>query len=368
MKRRGFSFAELLIAMSIFATLVVVALGVLHWALRGSQAQEANTRAAFLAQARMEELFEAGHPAPESGQFPGAQGDYFWTTRVDPDSDGFLNLTVSVTGARGCSLQLFARRRASRRDLLFVNDNALIQTSEDYKDRVVLPGPVSQAFSLAPAGLTLAYVDDHEGKPQIFTRRLDANPAGAMLFEHPQGAQEPAYSPDGKSLAFVTQDNGFSQVFVYDFKTRLFENKSRGEHNDGSPAWTFDSKSLVVCRDGSSIVLLASDKESVLVEESSGWNACPSLSPDGKQLVFMSNRDGNPEIYLKQLATGRTTRLTNDPAYDTRPNFSSDGKRVMFSSNRGEGHVQQIFTMSLDGSGVEMMTNSSTPSEGSWVP
>ena len=367
MRRRAFSLSELLIAMALFSILLVMALGILHWALRGSQAQEANTRAAFLAQSKMEDLFVADKPANSSGFFAGAQSEFIFKTDVQPLPGDFLALTVTVTGPRGCQFTLKSQRRLAHRELLYSSDGQLIHSSEDYREHDRL-GEAPGSCSLASDRVTLAYVDSYEGKPQIFTRRLGQKRGDKdkPLFEHPSGAQEPAWSPDGKKMAFTTQENGYSQIFVYDLKSGLSENKSNGPHHDGSPSWTPDGKGILLCRDSSSIVLLADGRETVLVDDAPGcWNTAPSMSSDNKVLVFMSNRDGNPEIYLKN-AAGKVIRLTEDPAYDTNPKFSSDDKRILFTSDR-DGGVPRLYSMNPDGSQVELLTKD-TVSQGLWLP
>ena len=369
-RRRGFSLADILMAMAFFSTLLVMALGILFWALRGSQAQESNTRAAFLAQSKMEELFAASKPTSEAGQFGGRQSDFSWRTEVTPlEEKDFLQLSVIVSGPRGCFFRLNSQRRLSHRELLFSSDKSLLHTSEDYREHETFPASIggSGSFSLAPDGLTLAYVDSDQGKGQIFTRRLGSKDPGTLLFEHPQGASEPCYSPDGRRLAFVSQDNGFSQVFVVDLKSKLYENKSRSSHHDGSPSWAPDGKGLVVCRDGSSLFLLTDGGEKALVEESSGWNTMGSFDPSGKLLAFMSNRDGNPEIYLKSMTTGKITRLTDSEAYDSHPRFSNDGKRIVFLSDR-QDHTNRLYSMNCDGSQLELLTPKNAVSEGMWLP
>ena len=366
MKRRAFSLAELLIAMAFFSVLLVMALGILHWALRGSQAQDSNTRAAFLAQSKMEELFAADKPANASGFFAGAQRDFAWKTDVQPLEGDFLALTVTVSGPRGCSFILKSQRRLAHRELLYSSDGQLIRSSEDYREHEVLPGGAPGSYSLAADGVTLAYVASFEGRSQIFTRRLDRKEEGKLLFAHPSGAQEPVWSQDGKKIAFTAQENGYSQVFSYELKTGLFENQSHSQHHDGSPAWTADGKGILLCRDSSSIILLRDGRETALVDDAPGcWNTAPCLSSDGKDLIFMSNRDGNPEILLK--SSGKLTRLTQDPAYDTNPRFSADSKRILFISDR-DGGIQRLYTMNPDGSQVQLLSPKDTVSQGVWLP
>jgi TolB protein len=80
----------------------------------------------------------------------------------------------------------------------------------------------------------------------------------------------------------------------------------------------------------------------------------PRFSPDGKSVVMALETNGNSEIYVMDLATRTSKRLTNDPAIDTAPSFSPDGKQITFESNRGGS--QQIYVMNADGSNVHRIS------------
>ena len=78
---------------------------------------------------------------------------------------------------------------------------------------------------------------------------------------------------------------------------------------------------------------------------SDDWS--PSWSPDGKRIVFSSRRDGNREIYVMDADGGNQQRLTNNRHPDGSPSWSPDGKHIVFSSQRdGNG---EIYVMDADG-------------------
>jgi TolB protein len=75
----------------------------------------------------------------------------------------------------------------------------------------------------------------------------------------------------------------------------------------------------------------------------------PSWSPDGSQIAFSSNRDGNYEIYVIGSDGKNLTRLTNDPGVDRYPTWSPDGHTIAFTSDRSGN--EDIWVMDADGTG-----------------
>ncbi len=87
----------------------------------------------------------------------------------------------------------------------------------------------------------------------------------------------------------------------------------------------------------------------------------PAFSPDGARLAFVSQRDGNPEIYVMNADGTGATRITNDPQADGRPSFTPDGQALVFQSSR-TGGKQQIWTVNVDGTGLTQLTRDSVNS------
>jgi TolB protein len=85
------------------------------------------------------------------------------------------------------------------------------------------------------------------------------------------------------------------------------------------------------------------------------WHAHPS--PDGRKIVYDSDRDGNRDIYLMDLASHRVTQLTIDPGRDGYPKFSPDGQHIAWHSNK-RGSME-ILIMDVDG-------NNQTPVNPQW--
>jgi hypothetical protein len=79
----------------------------------------------------------------------------------------------------------------------------------------------------------------------------------------------------------------------------------------------------------------------------SGLTTDAALSPDGTLLAYASDRasDGNLDIWLQQIGQAEAIRLTNDSADDREPSFSPDGRRIVFRSERDGGGVYVVSTL-----------------------
>ncbi|OLD43179.1 MAG: hypothetical protein AUI55_03285 [Gemmatimonadetes bacterium 13_1_40CM_2_70_7] len=94
------------------------------------------------------------------------------------------------------------------------------------------------------------------------------------------------------------------------------------------------------------------------VSADTGQQIDPAFSPDGSRIAFVSNRDGNAEVYAMDADGTNVTRLTNDPQLDGHPVFAPDGQAILFQSQRAGGKLQ-IFSMNADGTGVKQLTQDS---------
>jgi TolB protein len=157
----------------------------------------------------------------------------------------------------------------------------------------------------------MAYVLVKRGvdKTQYSLEVADAdssNPRSLLVSSEP--IMSPAWSPDGKQIAYVTFERKRAQIF--------------------------------------SVIVATGQRR--LITDFPGINGAPSWSPDGRELAVVLSKGGNAKIYTVDLATGSMKQRTFGEAIDTEPRYSPDGQTILFTSGRGGS--PQIYRLSrVDG-------------------
>jgi len=185
----------------------------------------------------------------------------------------------------------------------------------------------------SPDGKWIAYTSDDDGKNiNLFLFNVDtgkSTPLSAGNFEN----LEPAWSPDGKHLAYVTTEpNGWFNIAVMDI-----DNGRKGK-----------------------ITRVTTDHEfgrARLYFSDTDIHISPTWSPDGKELIFVSDRDiplGSGAIWRAPfdadvMNTGKAKVIHKEETlYRTRPQWSPDGKRIIYSSYLG-GQFNNLFVLPAAG-------------------
>ena len=83
----------------------------------------------------------------------------------------------------------------------------------------------------------------------------------------------------------------------------------------------------------------------------------PSVSADGKQMVFQSNRTGSNQIFIMNLEDGKIRQLGDFPLGAETPVFSPDGQHIVFAVYVGENN-NDVFVIDPDGTNLKQLTDS----------
>jgi len=85
-------------------------------------------------------------------------------------------------------------------------------------------------------------------------------------------------------------------------------------------------------------------------------NTDPDYSPDGKTIVFVSNRDGDEELYLYDITSGELVQLTTNTESDFFPSYAPNGKDIVFVSNRDDPYKWEIYKIGIESKRVKKLT------------
>ena len=147
----------------------------------------------------------------------------------------------------------------------------------------------------------------------------------------PLDVQTPAWSPDGRKLAFVSRRDGNSEIYVINADGSGQENLTQHPARDSHPSW----------------------------------------SRDGRKLAFVSRRDGNSEIYVMNADGSGLRNVTRAPSNDLRPAWSPDGRAIAFvkmilwkcprprdkTPCNNDVYEPNLYVVNGDGSGLRRLTN-----------
>ena len=159
----------------------------------------------------------------------------------------------------------------------------------------------------------------------------------------------PAWSPDGKKIAYVSFESGNSNIYVQDITTgsrQLVESHPKGIN--GAPAWSPDGSKLAVALSFSGnlniyVLNMASRQETRVTSDNLAINTQPEWSPDGQTIYFTSDRSGRPQIYQVPASGGTATRISFQGQNNQNVSVGFDGKQIAMV--QGNGNVYRIAIM-----------------------
>jgi len=160
----------------------------------------------------------------------------------------------------------------------------------------------------------------------------------------------PAWSPDGRKIAYVSFESGNSQIYVQDITTgsrQLVASHPRGIN--GAPAWSPDGSKLALALsyvgNPEIFVLDLASRQETRLTNSLSIDTEPVWSPDGQGIYFTSDRSGRPQIYQMPAGGGAPTRVSFQGQNNANASVSYDGKQIAMV--QGNGNVYRIAVMDL---------------------
>ena len=272
----------------------------------------------------------------------------------------------------------FLSERDGNREIYSMNADGSAQTN-------LSQSPADEkAHAWSPDGTKIVFLRQNDN--HLYVMNADGTGVAQLTaddFQHLHNTNL-SWSPDGTKIAYISGDDLAHYLSVINAdgtgKRRLRETNSPFLDVVWSPDGTkiafsvgFDivnSNLWIMNADGTGVTRLTNHDDNP-----SHYSRSPAWSPDSRYLAFRSNRDGNDEIYVLSVssnfgetALSSTFRLTNNAASDIDPAWSPDGSQIAFASNR-DGNFEIYKTIWYSAANAERLTNNSaSDTKPEWRP
>jgi Tol biopolymer transport system component len=186
---------------------------------------------------------------------------------------------------------------------------------------------------------------------------------------------EPAWSPDGRRIAFASRRSGSFQIFVMRADGSGTRRLTSTTADDQNPTWSSDGSEIAFDRGspGDIYVMKTDGTQAHRIGDDFADEGDPAWSPNGRWIAFSRRTPGTTarEIWLVHPDGSGRHRLTRRSALSEAPAWSPDGRQIAFSTETSSGNEDiEIYTVALAGGSPRRLT-SSVPTgayEPSWSP
>ena len=284
------------------------------------------------------------------------------TTGVDLDPDGYsVHLRPQLTGN---VLTRFRTKGPVTFSALALGNYELIFYDVAANCDVVMPNPRTFTVSagdplpvavdiVCEAPRLLAFVHGEGFKAEIHV--VNSNGIGGrQLTGNGVEDVDPAWSPDGRRIAFTSARDGNREIYIMNADGTSPARLTNVPASDSRPSWSPDGTRITFAtmRDGNSeiYVMNADGTNPVRLTSNDAFDGDPAWSPDGRRIAFRSQREGISSIWLMDEDGSRPIRITPPFSDDRQPAWSPDGTRIAFS--RGAEPSRGIVIVNADGSGL----------------
>ncbi len=201
----------------------------------------------------------------------------------------------------------------------------------------------------------LIYDSTNAGAPEQWFYTINSD---ASVIKPVVQANEFAWSPDSKQIAFTKNDGDIWVVSVAGGAPRNLTNRKAGAF---SPSWSPDGRLIAYSQpDGIYVADAATGANPRNLTKSRDTDLYPIWSPNGQFIAFTSTRDGIHQIYVANVATGASQLVSDGKSYNINPVWSpaSDMIAFVYAPSKKQSKDSRIMLVGTNGSGLRRLTKS----------
>ena len=195
---------------------------------------------------------------------------------------------------------------------------------------------------------------------------VDPSTPQGLLFQ-----TEPAWSPDGSTIAFVSKRSGTSDLYAMNADGSGTRRLTSTKDDDAQPDWSPDGERIVFARGspGRLFVMAADGTGARRITTGQAEESEPAWSPDGRWIAYARREPGTSirELWLVRPDGSQPRQLTKLGGVAQAPSWSPDGRQIAFSANVSENRFD-IYTVKADGTDVKLVTSGDDSFEPAWSP
>ena len=212
-----------------------------------------------------------------------------------------------------------------------------LDTQSVFKSRKSIMSP-----SWTPDGNSITFVSFENDKAEIWQINL-LNRKRRKIFSFRGNASSPSWSASGDKLAVTLVRKGNSDIYVLDLKAKKFYRFTKHKSVDTEATWSPDEKYIYFLsnRNGQPQIYRKSFENNKVgaikkITAKGSYNTSPDVSIDNKYLAFLHRKKGKYKVALQDLSSGKL-RIISNTNFDEAPSFSPNGQMLVYASKTKQG-------------------------------
>ena len=267
------------------------------------------------------------NPVPTSTPMPAAAV----AIKLTHDSGSNIQPAFSPDGER----IVFISDRDGNQEIYVMNIDGANQQRLTFTDDIQEDVP-----SFSPDGTLILFGGTVGGYEDLYLMRSDGSQVVNLTNTPGSNEGRPRFSPSGQFIVYDSNSPGNWEIYLANLEAdglgEVVQLTQRPDFNNRLASFSplgdwIIFRSVVITSSGSNITLVKPDGSGLVSLSSGEQDYYPSISPDGQGILFISERDGSPEIYFMDLSGGNARRLTFDEIIQNYAAFAPQGDWITFA-------------------------------------